>query len=89
ILLTFDINDLVLVISTDKNIMYAIYRNIKHRISYKRISALEYAVLSSVLEKVIDIFESEDFKQIKNEQQEYLINLLVSWHNQNMITLSI
>ncbi|MDE4965582.1 DUF2063 domain-containing protein, partial [Francisella tularensis subsp. holarctica] len=58
----------------DQNIMYALYRNIKNRISYQSISALEYAVLSSVLEKGIDIFESEDFKQIKNEQQEYLIN---------------
>ncbi|ABK90105.1 putative DNA-binding domain-containing protein [Francisella tularensis subsp. novicida] len=89
ILLPFDINDLDKEISTDQNIMYALYRNIKHRISYQRISALEYAVLSSVLEKGIDIFESEDFKQIENEQQEYLINRLVSWHNQNMITLSV
>ncbi|MDE5000630.1 DUF2063 domain-containing protein, partial [Francisella tularensis subsp. holarctica] len=66
ILLPFDINDLDEEISTDQYIMYALYRNIKHRISYQRISALEYSVLSSVLEKGIDNFESEDFKQIKN-----------------------
>ncbi|WP_432772794.1 HvfC/BufC family peptide modification chaperone [Francisella salimarina] len=89
ILLPFDINDLDEEISIDKNIMYALYRNTNHRTLYQRISTLEYAVLSSALEKGIDIFESEDFKQIKNEQQEYLIKSLVSWHNQNMITLSV
>ncbi|MEY8768511.1 HvfC/BufC family peptide modification chaperone [Francisella philomiragia] len=88
ILLPFDINNLDEEISTEQNIMYALYRNINHRTSYQRISTLEYVVLSSALEKGVDIFESDDFKQIKNEQQEYLINRLVSWHNQNMITLS-
>ncbi|AFJ43982.1 NADH dehydrogenase subunit 5 [Francisella orientalis str. Toba 04] len=88
ILLPFDINNLDEEISTEQNIMYALYCNINHRTSYQRISTVECAVLSSALEKGIDIFESEDFKQIKNGQQEYLINRLVSWHNQNMITLS-
>lgn len=51
ILLPFDINNLDEEISTVQNIMYALYRNINHRTSYQRISTLEYAVLSSALEK--------------------------------------
>ncbi|AIT08987.1 hypothetical protein LO80_02665 [Candidatus Francisella endociliophora] len=88
--LPFDINDLdENKLSADKDILYALYRNINHRTSYQRLSPLEFAVLSSALEKGVEVFDSEDFKQINNDQREYLINRLVSWHNQNMISLSI
>lgn len=89
ILLPFDINDLDEEISIDKNIMYALYRNINHRTSYQRLTPLEFAVLSSVLEKGVSTFDLEDFQQIDNKYKERLIKSLASWHNQNMIILSI
>ncbi|API87087.1 putative DNA-binding domain-containing protein [Francisella uliginis] len=87
--LPFDINDLDEKISADQNILYAIYRNVNYRTSYQRLSPLEFAVLSSVLEKSVSIFDLDDFQQIDKKYKEQLIKSLVSWHNQNMITLSV
>ncbi|MED7818633.1 MULTISPECIES: HvfC/BufC family peptide modification chaperone [unclassified Francisella] len=87
--LPFDINDLNEKISEDQNMLYAIYRDVNHRTSYHMLSPLEFAVLSSMLEKGVSIVDLYDFQQIDNKYKEQLIKSLVSWHNQNMISLSV
>ncbi|ASG67621.1 DUF2063 domain-containing protein [Francisella halioticida] len=87
--LPFDINSLNEEISVDQKILYALYLNVNHKTSHQRLSPLESAILSSVLEDDVSIFNSEDFKQINNEYKEHLMNRLVFWHNQNMVTLSV
>lgn len=87
--LPFDISNLDEKISADQNMLYALYRNVNHRTSYQRLSPLEFAVLSSMLEKGVSIVDLDDFQQIDKKYKEQLIKSLVSWHNQNMISLSV
>lgn len=88
--LPFEVSSLLENINTKDQQFYALYRNINHKTSYQKISPIEFATISSALEKGVEVFKSEDFQEaVGSKYKDYLINRMVSWHNQNMIVLSI
>jgi hypothetical protein len=69
--------------------LYAIYRNKNNKVTYFKISMLEYLILNSLLtDGVKKTFQSENYKNIDAKYKSSFVNRLAIWHNQNMIKIN-
>ncbi|MED7818629.1 MULTISPECIES: HvfC/BufC family peptide modification chaperone [unclassified Francisella] len=87
--LPFDANNLDYNIDAKEEQSYIVYRDLDHHTHYQNISPIEFAMISSILERGIEVFELTDFKNLDDRYKKYLIKQLVVWNNQNIINLSI
>ena len=89
IALPFNPGDLVNNMNIKEESIYIVYRNLDHRTYYQEIQPIEFAMISSLLEKGIETFNLTDFKELEGSYKKYLIEKLISWHNSNIVTLSL
>ena len=87
--LPFEICDLDKNFDIVDDIFYAVYRNFNDRVTYQKVSMVDYLILKSLIndgiKKTLELISYENLNtKYKNDFLEKIIN----WHNQNMIRLN-
>ena len=87
--LPFEICDLDKKFDIVDEVFYAVYRNINDRVTYQKVSMVDYLVLKSLINDGIKkTLELISYENLNTKCKNAFFKKSINWHNQNMIRLN-